>query len=82
MALWTVQADYDGEAHVWYTVAGDVPGLAADAESLEALERKIGPMILDLLEIHADAIADAERLSPPHQIRIVAHHERAFDVAA
>lgn len=79
MAQWTLKAEYDADARVWYTVEGDVPGLAADAETLE---RKIGPMILDLLEIHADQIPDKDRLVPPHNVRIVAHHERAFDIAA
>lgn len=82
MAQWSVKAEYDGEARVWYTVEGDVPGLAADAETLEALERKIGPMILDLLEINADLIMDRDRLVGPHHVRIIAHHERAFDLAA
>ena len=82
MAQWNVNAEYDGEAGVWYVVNADVPGLFADAETPEALERKIGPMILDLLEINADLIADEARLAPPHHVRIVAHHERAFDLAA
>ena len=38
-------------------------------------------MLPDLLEIHADTI-DPLRLPPPHRIRIIAHHERDFDVAA
>lgn len=82
MAQWSVKAEYDPEARVWYTVEGDVPGLAADAETLEALERKIGPMILDLLEINADFITDRDRLVGPHNVRMIAHHERAFDLAA
>lgn len=82
MAHWTVRAEYDGEAGVWYVIDADVPGLFADAETLEALERKIGPMILDLLEINADLISDKSHLTPPHHVRIVAHHERAFDLAA
>lgn len=82
MAQWNVKAEYDAKARVWYTIEGDIPGLFADAETLEALERKIGPMILDLLELNADLIADKDRLVPPHQVRVIAHHERAFDLAA
>ena len=61
---------------------GDIPGLAADAETLEELAGKAGAMLSDLLAIHRDAIHDQSRLTPPHSIRIVAHYEREFDVAA
>lgn len=82
MTLWTIRAEYDPEAHVWYSVDGDVPGLAADGETVEALAAKAGAMLPDLLEIHADEIIDKARLNGPHSIRIIAHHERNFDVAA
>lgn len=82
MALWNVHANYDPEAHVWYAIEGDIPGLAVDAETLESLEVKVGNMLDDLLEIHADDFADKSRLKGPHSVRIVAFHERTFDVAA
>ena len=82
MALWTIRAEYDPEAKVWYSIDGDLPGLAADAETLEALAAKAGAMLPDLLDIHADEIVDKSRLDGPHSIRIIAHHEREFDVAA
>lgn len=82
MADWKVDAKYHAEAQVWYVVDGDVPGLFADAETLEALKRKIGPMILDLLEINADLVVDKARLASPHHVRIIAQHEHAFDIAA
>lgn len=81
MALWTIRADYDPEAKVWFSIEGDVPGLAVDAETLEALAAKAGAMLPDLLEIHADDIAP-ERRTGPHNLRIVAHHESEFAVAA
>ena len=82
MAVWTIRAEYDPEAKVWWTADSDVPGLAADAETLEALAEKAGAMLADLLEIHAQEIVDKDRLPGPHRIRIIAHHERMFDVAA
>lgn len=81
MTLWTIQAQYDPEAQVWYSVEGDIPGLAVDAETFERLAEKAGNMLPDLLEIHADEIA-ADRMHGPHSIRIIAHHERDFGVAA
>jgi hypothetical protein len=82
MAVWTIRAEYDPEAHVWWSADSDLPGLAADAPTLEQLAEKAGAMLPDLLEIHRDDIADKQRLSGPHRIRIIAHHEHLFDVAA
>jgi len=82
MVTWTIRAEYDPESHVWWVADSDLPGLTADAPSLEALAAKAGSMISDLLEIHRDLIADKSRLDGPHRIRIIAHHEHLFDVAA
>lgn len=82
MAIWTIRAEYDTEAKVWYSIEGDLPGLAVDADTLEGLAAKAAAMLPDLLEIHADEIADKSRLAGPHRIRIIAHHEREFSVAA
>lgn len=82
MTQWTIRAGYDPEGHVWYVLDGDIPGLAADAESIEALAEKVGRMLPDLLEINAEVVADEGRLSGPHSIHIIAFHERDFAVAA
>lgn len=82
MAQWTIRAEYDPEAKVWYSIEGDIPGLAADGETLEALAAKAGSMLSGLLEINREDIADKSKLEGPHTIRIIAHHEREFDVAA
>lgn len=82
MALWTIRAEYDPDAKVWYVIDADIPGLAVDAATLEALAAKAGTMLPDLLEIHADEIVDPARLEGPHRIRIIAHHEHEFPVAA
>lgn len=70
--------NYDPEAWVWYSVVGDIPGLAADADTPELLAAKASAMMPDLLEIHADDIVDKARL---HSVRIIAHHEADFAVA-
>jgi Domain of unknown function (DUF1902) len=81
LAVWTVRADYDPEAAVWHVVESDMPGLWCDSETLDGLERKIGPMIEELLAINAADLAPGT-LAPPHQVKVIAHHERSFDVAA
>jgi hypothetical protein len=82
MSVWTIRAEYDPEARVWWVAESDLPGLAADAETLEGLAAKAGSMLPDLLAIHCDELRDKNRLQAPHRIRIIAHHERMFDVAA
>ena len=82
MALWTIRAHYDPEAHVWYSIEGDVPGLLTNAETLEGLAEKAGAMLPDLLEINAEDFLDKSRLSGPHRIRVLAFHEQEYEVAA
>ena len=82
MTLWNIRANYDPEARVWYTLDGDIPGLLADAETIEELAAKAGAMLPDLLEIHGDRFSDQGRLQGPHRIHVIAFHERDFDVAA
>jgi Domain of unknown function (DUF1902) len=82
MALWTLPANYHPEEHVWYSIDGDIPGLLIDADTLDDLARKAGEQLPDLLEIHAEDFSDKSVLAGPHRIRIIAFHEREFDVAA
>jgi predicted RNase H-like HicB family nuclease len=49
-ATYHIQADWDPEAAVWVATSEDVPGLATEAESLEALTAKLRVMIPELLE--------------------------------
>ena len=49
MALWTIRAEYDPEPEVWWTSDSDIPGLAADANTLDKLAQTIGAMLPDLL---------------------------------
>lgn len=46
----TVKADWDNEAKVWVAESDDVPGLITEAESSEALLKKLGILIPELLE--------------------------------
>lgn len=49
-----VRAAWDDEAQVWYVEETDVPGLATEAATLEALRRKIPVIIQDLLQDQPD----------------------------
>ena len=41
---------WDGEANVWYVSETDFPGLAAEAETLQELVRKIRQLVPDLCD--------------------------------
>jgi len=45
-----VRAEWDDEACVWVATSDDVPGLATEAETMEALMDKLKVMIPELME--------------------------------
>lgn len=45
-----IRAEWDSEAGVWVATSDDVPGLATEAETLEALSTKLQSMVPELLE--------------------------------
>lgn len=82
MAVWTVQANYDDDAQVWYTSDSELPGLVAEAETLAELQRKIGERFTDMLEGNAHLILDKSRLDGPHEVRLIAFAETRAPIAA
>ncbi len=48
--VYHVDADWDPEAGVWVATSDDVPGLATEAPTVEALAEKLRVMIPELLE--------------------------------
>ena len=49
-----VRVAWDEEASVWYVEDTDIPGLAAEAATLDELRGKVPVIIRDLLEDEAD----------------------------
>ena len=48
--MYKVHADWDPEAGVWVATSDDVPGLATEAPTVEALAEKLRTMVPELLE--------------------------------
>jgi predicted RNase H-like HicB family nuclease len=46
----TVRAVWDDEAQVWVATSDDVPGLATEADDMDALVEKLKTMIPELLD--------------------------------
>ncbi|AYH45341.1 DUF1902 domain-containing protein [Azoarcus sp. DN11] len=45
-----VRAEWDADAGVWVATSDDVPGLATEAETLEALSLKLEILVSELLD--------------------------------
>ncbi len=48
-----IGAEWDAEATVWVATSDDVPGLATEAETLDALAAKLECMVPELLDANA-----------------------------
>ena len=53
-----VNAVWDDEARVWVATSDDVPGLATEADDMDALVEKLKMMIPDLLDANGVAHAN------------------------
>lgn len=53
-----VHAEWDAEAGVWVAESNDVPGLATEAATVEALVAKLETMIPELLAANGTACRD------------------------
>ena len=53
-----VRAEWDDEARVWVATSDDVPGLATEGETVEALIEKLRVMIPELFEANGDPLED------------------------
>jgi len=53
--VYEIRAQWDSEAGVWVAESEDVPGLVAEADSPNALIRKLRVLIPELLELNGTA---------------------------
>ena len=54
-----VHADWDSEVDVWVATSDDVPGLATESPTIEALTEKLRYLIPELLEANQLLIGDS-----------------------
>lgn len=69
-----VRASWDDEASVWVADSSDVPGLATEAATFEALRDKVLQMIPELLELNGVT-------SDLHEIPVHIHVEQMAHVS-
>jgi predicted RNase H-like HicB family nuclease len=61
-----VEAFWDEEAHVWVASSNDVPGLIAEADTMERLMQKLKILIPELLEANGLLDEDSSMEIPIH----------------
>ena len=54
---YTVKCAWDAEARVWYVQKTNVPGLATESATVEAMTRKLRSLIPELLALNAGTAA-------------------------
>jgi hypothetical protein len=66
-----VKARWDPEAGVWLAESEDIPGLVAEAESMNALVEKVRVLVPELLELNGGLEPGQKTVN----VLVRAHHE-------
>jgi len=71
-----VAAHWDSEAGVWVAESDDIPGLVAEAESMNALVEKIRVLVPELFELNGGLEPGQKTVD----VLVRAHHEETASV--
>ena len=74
-----VGAFWDADAGVWTATSEDVPGLATEADTLEALTQKLRTLVPELLQLNHVIPDDQESTV---EIELTSHWQELIQVAA
>lgn len=66
--IFRVFATWDMDAQVWSVTDSDVPGLAAEAETIEDLEAKLRELVPELLELNAHLLDEGVAAQVPLEL--------------
>jgi predicted RNase H-like HicB family nuclease len=72
-----VDAHWDSEAGVWVAESNDIPGLVAEAESMNALMDKVRVLVPELFELNGGLEPGQKSVS----VVVRAHHEETASVS-
>lgn len=70
---YTVTAFWDDEAKVWVATSDDVPGLATEARTLDALVERVHAVAPELLDDNAHLIEGGREPDEEIDIHVVSH---------
>jgi hypothetical protein len=75
--VFTVKAEWDEDAGVWYVSDSDVPGLATEAPTVEELEARILAIVPDLVDLNRETLDGDESADiPVHVLASKVGHAR------
>ncbi|PSB27785.1 DUF1902 domain-containing protein [Stenomitos frigidus] len=77
--VYQVDAVWDNDASVWVATSDDVPGLATEADTIEALSRKLRDLIPDLLVLNHVIAAD---YAGAIAVQLTSHRQELIQVAS
>jgi predicted RNase H-like HicB family nuclease len=72
-----VDAHWDSEAGVWVAESDDIPGLVAEAESMNALVEKVRVLVPELFELNGGLEPGQKSVN----VHVRAHHEETASVS-
>ena len=75
--MFVVRAFWDNEARVWVATSDDVPGLATEADTVDALVKKLQTMIPELLAANGCAETDEVSFKLLSECTAVTHRHAA-----
>jgi hypothetical protein len=79
--LIVVRAAFDADAGVWFVESSDIPGLNAEAPSIEALVALLPAMVADLAE-ESDVLSDFDNPTGEFSIEVLAHASARLHLGA
>jgi hypothetical protein len=79
LSVYRVNAFWDKEAAVWVATSEDVPGLATEADTIEALSQKLRDIIPDLLLSNQVISADYVGAIA---VQLTSHRQELIEVAS
>jgi len=71
-----VEVHWDSEAGVWVAESDDIPGLVAEAESINALVEKVKVLVPELFELNGGLELGQKTIN----VLVRAHHEETASV--
>lgn len=76
----TIYCQWDDEARVWFVAESDVPGLAGEAPTPEAMNQLLRSRVPELVELNRpDLVRGAGREHAP--VELVIHNEQRLRLA-
>ena len=76
--IYKVKAFWDAETAVWVATSEDIPGLATEAETIEALMQKLRSIIPEFIILNRLVTPDTNSIA----LQLTSHRQELIEVAS